>query len=100
MNKKGIFPIALLLNPTILIILAVILLILFAGSSIVLWVLGTNLYKIGGAVIILFVVGSYVYGPKPIPPKVAIIMIIAGLILFIFPHLFKGITGGILSMIL
>ena len=85
-NKKGFFGLTL----GMIIALVIGIAVLFFGGSIFIWVLGQNLFMVAGAILLIGVAVTYIMG-RPIPPRIALYMLIGGVVLVFMPFLFKGL---------
>lgn len=84
MNKKGF-----VLTVPLLIVAAIILVIIFGGTALTLWMLKTSIfYIIGGAMIILALVFA-----KALPSKAVVTIIIIGAVLVVLPITIDTLQG-------
>lgn len=97
-NKKGILPlIGLLLNPTILIILGVILLLIILATFGFAFFLTSNIFLLLGA--FLIVIGGIGLLMR-FPFQIGITVIIIGIGLLLLPNLFEELTGITLAVLM
>lgn len=86
-NKKGILPLLIPITVGMVLALSLLVAVVFGGVALTTWILSISVWRLAGFTLLLLVGLSYLTGKFPIPQKIAMIMLLGGIVLMVLPVL-------------